>query len=108
MALKKLEDQIKVVEDQIREAQLDPCVANMGMVAAEFRKLKFILEGLSSYVEHRWQVRLFGMGWVSELADIHAEHLEGAREKASNMVDEFDAAIRYELYCDGKLIPEED
>lgn len=107
MALRKLEDQISAVEAQIIKAQLSGKLEDVGQIGVEFTKLKWILDGLTSYVEHRWQVKLFGSGWASELVDIRAEHLEEAREKAVIMVDEFDAAIRYELYCDGKLIPEE-
>lgn len=108
MALISLRDQIEMLENRIQEAMLDPRAETIGLVAADFKQLKFTLEGLSSFVEHRWQVMLvFGRGVVSELVDIKAEHLEAAREVAISMVDEFDSAIDYELYCDGKLIPKE-
>lgn len=108
MAIRRLDDQIELLENRIHEAMLDPRAETIGLVAADFKQLKFMLEGLTSFVEHRWQVRLvFGRGVISEKVDIRAEHLEAAREKAISMVDEFDSAIDYELYCDDKLIPEE-
>lgn len=106
--MNRLNDQIEILENRIREAMLDPRAETIGLVAADFKTLKFMLEGLSSFVEHRWQVKLiFGRGVVSENVDINAEHLEEAREKAISMVDKYDSAIDYELYCDGIQILEE-
>ena len=109
MALRRLEDQVEMVREKIINAQLSGAQEDIGQIGVEFTKLTWMIEGLTSYVEHRWQVKLFfTANVVSELVDIRAEHLEEAREKAIGMVDEFASAIRYELYCDGKLIPEED
>lgn len=105
----RLNDQIEILENRIKEAMLDPRAETIGLVAADFKTLKFMLEGLGSFVEHRWQVKLFfARGIVSELLDLRAEHLEEARKIAIELADEYTSAIRYELYCDGKLIPEDD
>lgn len=107
MAIRRLEDQIAAVEDKIMRAQLTGKVEDIGQIGVEFTRLTFMLNGLTSFVEHRWQVKLFGVVWHSEPIDIVAEHLEEAREKAIELADGIDTVIKYELYCDGKLIPEE-
>lgn len=108
MAIKRLEDQIAVVEDKIIQAQLSGKTEDIGQIGVEFTKLRWILDGLTSFVEHRWQVKLFIVVGTEYLIEIRAEHLVEAREKAIELFDDNDTAIRYELYCDGKLIPEED
>lgn len=108
MALRKLEIQILKVENAIITAQLSGKTEDVGRIRFEFNKLKFLLDGLTSFVEHRWQVRVFGSGWFGNFFDIQAEHLEEAREKAIALVDDIAGVVRYELYCDGILIPEEE
>lgn len=113
MAIKRLDEKLNLIDDLLNLAlsnysnPVDKQLA-IGKVSSEFKKLRMMLDGLSSFVEHRWQVMLvFGKGVVSEKVDINAEHLEAAREVAISMMDKFDSAIDYELYCDGKLIPAE-
>lgn len=107
MAIRNLDEQIQRLDDAINIAMLKPNSYNIGRVSEEYRKLKFMLDGLASFVEHRWEVKLiFGPGVVSELVDLKAEHLEEARAKAIEMFDRFDSALNYELYCDGIQIPE--
>lgn len=105
--LKPLSEQMQKLNLAIEVARINPNLHNMGKVSEEYGKLKDMLSGLTSFVEHKWEVKLiFGPGVVSELVDLKAEHLEEARAKAIEMFDRFDSAINYELYCDGKQIPE--
>lgn len=108
MAIRNLNEQIERLGVAIDRAMLTPGTDNAGLVKVEFLKLKFMLDGLASFVEHRWQVKLiFGTFVVSELIDIKAEHLEEARTKAIELFDQYDSALNYELYCDGIQISEE-
>lgn len=107
MAIKKLDMQLDRLNAAMSVAMMNPTSESVGRANQEFKKLKFMLDGLTSFVEHRWQVKLFGVTWHSEPIDIVAEHLEEAREKAIDLADGIDTVIKYELYCDGKLIPEE-
>lgn len=107
MAMKRLDEQIERVDKALESAMLAPNSIHVGMAKAQFLKLKFMLEGLSSFVEHRWMVKLFTTSGESVEINIRAEHLEGARDVAIELIDAFFEAIRFELYCDGILIPEE-
>lgn len=107
MALKNLKEQLHRLGDAVELAMLNPNLHNTGRISEEYRKLKYMINGLTDFVEHTWEVKLiFGPGVVSELVDLKAEHLEEARAKAIEMFDRFDSAVNYELYCDGQQIPE--
>lgn len=106
MGIKRLDEQIERLEKKLNGAMLIPNSIHIGMAKAEFLKLKFMLNGLSSFVEHRWEVRLFTKESHVDIK-ISAEHLVEARDVAIELGDVFPEVVRYELYCDGIVIPEE-
>lgn len=106
MALRNLTDQIQEVENRITNAQLYPSPESVGMAHAEFKKLRFMLDGLTSFAEHRWMVKLYTPQTHVEIK-VAAEHLTEAKDIAIELIDAFHEVVRYELYCDGILIPEE-
>lgn len=109
MAIRQLNEKLELIDDLLNQAMLRPDGPSIGRVSAEFKKLRHMLDGLSSFVEHRWQVKLFDKtGFMYKFPDIRAEHLEEAREIAQDICDSYPSAVRYELYCDGILIPEEE
>lgn len=107
MALRHLTEQIQRTENAIVNALLYTSTESVGIVHVEYKKLKAMLESLTSFTEHRWQVKLFTR-LENIIVDINAENLEHAKEMAENACDENDDVVRFELYCDGIQIPQED
>lgn len=108
MALRQLKEQIQQVQNSIVNAQLYSNPETVGVVDKEFKKLCHMLDGLTSFTDHRWQVKLYTEKQEVVTFDLRAENLEHAKEMAENIVDENDDVIRFELHCDGIPVPAED
>lgn len=107
MALRHLTDQIQKTNDAITNALLYASTESVGVAHAEFKKLRAMLDSLTSFTEHRWQVKLFTRH-ENIMVNINAENLVHAVEIAEEACDDNDDVIRFELYCDGIQIPQED
>lgn len=106
MALKNLNEQINKTDRAMRNMMKTCSYVDIFEVWKAYQDLRQTIEKFTSFVEHRWMVKLFTTDGSSVEIKIEAEHLEEARDISIELVDTFFEVIRFELYCDGILIPE--